>query len=355
MKVALLSAVLGLCLFSFALARSTPPENLDPIAIAASQTEAQEAPPVQEAPPIEIENWSPPKRGWLYVLDPRPDADGNGGRIWLLDPATGTIMGSIRTGYHPDFALAPNGSYLYIASNTDEHASVIAAVDTLNGTVLGGPTVQDRATDPTLPSYSAMAVSGDGQVLRVLVKRPDSVEFQLDSIDTQSGVLLPHRVGLGHCGDGQFVSFPTVEHVNVVCGTMKKVHMDRTDAASEELDDPYGEFPWNHKYGFATAFPSPDGKYVTIVRGDGAVFEMDAVTLTFYATSAHGGPSDRIYQASWPTSPDGRQGLSRFQPLAGEPRRQHPCGRSPCVRHDQLEEDCHDQNEHSFLERDLFE
>jgi hypothetical protein len=57
--------------------------------------------------------------------------------------------------------------------------------------------------------------------------------------------------------------------------------------------------------GLATAFPTPDGKYITIVRGDGAIFEMDVVTLSFYPTAAHGSSFDRVYQAFWPISPNG--------------------------------------------------
>src|SRR5271163_2639081 len=50
---------------------------------------------------IEIENWSKPESGWLYVLDPKPDAGGPGGRVWLIDPETAKVTGSIRTG-EPD-------------------------------------------------------------------------------------------------------------------------------------------------------------------------------------------------------------------------------------------------------------
>src|ERR1039458_5410334 len=59
---------------------------------------------------IEVEeNWAKPESGWLYVLDPKPDAGGPGGRVWLVDPETGKVMGSIRTGDNADFALSPDG------------------------------------------------------------------------------------------------------------------------------------------------------------------------------------------------------------------------------------------------------
>jgi hypothetical protein len=32
---------------------------------------------------IEVENWAKPEPGWLYVLDPKPNDGGPGGRVWL--------------------------------------------------------------------------------------------------------------------------------------------------------------------------------------------------------------------------------------------------------------------------------
>ncbi|HTZ74689.1 MAG TPA: hypothetical protein VMB47_12260 [Candidatus Aquilonibacter sp.] len=260
-----------------------------------------------EGPAVVVENWTKPHSGWLYILDPRPSPGEIGGHIWLVDPQAGEVMGSIRTASHPDFALSPDGSYLYIASNIDLHSTVLAAVDTSSGSVLfGGATIPDRAMPANIiPSYSAMAVSGDGRFLRLLVKKPNSVEFKLDAIDTRTGDVMPNHVDVKHCGDGQFISFPTADEVNFVCPAMKKVRLVRTGANSKELEDTNTEFPWNHRFGVATAFPSPDGQYITIVRCDGAVFEMNVVNLGFYPTSAHAGQPQRIFPSAWPRSPDG--------------------------------------------------
>jgi YVTN family beta-propeller protein len=270
---------------------------------------AQDAPPSQTAtnqpPPIEVENWTKPHPGWLYVLDVRPNVGETGGHIWLVDPETGKLMGSIRTGYHPDFALSPDGTRLYIASDTHVRATVLAVVDTTTGEALGGEPVQRRAEPELLPPFSTMAISGDGKSLRILVQKPDSEEFQLDTIAADSGVLLPGHVNVKNCGDGQFVSFPTADHVDFVCPTMKKVRMVRTDDKSKELDNTSGLFPWNHKLGVGAAFPAPGGKFITIVRGDGAIFQMDVVTLSFYPTSVHAGSPGQVSPSGWPRSPDG--------------------------------------------------
>src|SRR6202050_1663297 len=56
---------------------------------------------------IEVENWTKPEAGWLYVLDAKPDAGAPGGRVWLVEPEAGQVMGSIRTGDNADFSLSP--------------------------------------------------------------------------------------------------------------------------------------------------------------------------------------------------------------------------------------------------------
>ncbi len=269
----------------------------------------QDAPPAQtgasQVPSVVVDNWIKPLPGWLYILDPRPDVGETGAHVWLLDPQSGTVMGSIRTGYHPDFALSPDGARLYIASDTHVHATQLAVVDTTSGDVLAGETIYDRAIPTVIPAFSTMAVSGDGRSLRILVKKPDSDEFQLDTIDADSGKLLPGHVNVGHCGDGLFVSFPTADHVDFVCPAMKKVHLARTDENSRELDNSYGLFPWNHKLGVGAAFPASGGQFVNIVRGDGAIFQMDTVTLRFFSTAAHGGAPDQVLPSAWPVSPEG--------------------------------------------------
>jgi DNA-binding beta-propeller fold protein YncE len=264
---------------------------------------AQIAP--QQSQSVEVENWTKPQPGWLYVLDPRPNVGETGGHIWLLDPDSGNVMGAIHTGYHPDFALSPDGSMLYIASDTRVHTTKLAAIDTATGEVYGGESIQGRAVPTLIPSFSNMAVSGDGKFLRILVKSPDSDNFQLDTIDTTSGALLPGIVHLGNCGNGQFVSLPTADQVDVVCPNVKKIHIVRTDERSKELDNIYGQWPWERKLGFGGAFAAPGGQYIAIVRGDGAIFQMDAVTLSTYATAAHGSPQEQITATVWPRSPDG--------------------------------------------------
>src|SRR6476660_2256115 len=52
--------------------------------------------------------------GWLYVLD--TDNGGSNGQVILIDSSTGTVGRIYKAGYHPDMALSPDGSRLYISS-----------------------------------------------------------------------------------------------------------------------------------------------------------------------------------------------------------------------------------------------
>ena len=269
----------------------------------------QSAPPAQvggqKSPSVEVENWNTPRPGWLYVLDPRPNVGETGGHIWLLDPETGNVMGGIHTGYHPDFALSPDGNHLFIASDTRMHTTELAVVETSTGEVFAGEKIVGRPVPTLIPPFSTMAVSGDGKFLRILVKTPDSENFQLATVDADSGAILPGVVHLGNCGNGEFVSFPTANQIDVLCPNVKKVHIVRTDERSKELDNIYGQWPWQRKFGVGAAFPTSGGQSIAVVRGDGAIFQMDAVTLSFYATAAHGGPQEQITLSEWPLSPDG--------------------------------------------------
>jgi DNA-binding beta-propeller fold protein YncE len=269
----------------------------------------QSAPPAQvgarQLPSVELENWTSPQPGWIYVLDPRPNVGETGGHIWLVDPESGQVMGGIHTGYHPDFALSPDGTHLFIASDTRMKTTELAVVNTATGEVFGGPKILGRTVPTLIPAYSAMAVSGDGKFLRILLQTTDSENFQLDTIDTESGAMLPGVVHLGNCGNGEFVSFPTADQIYVLCPNVKKIHIARTDAQSRQLDNIYGQWPWERRLGVGAAFPTSGGQSIAVVRGDGAIFQMDAVTLSFYATAAKGSPQEQVSLSSWPRSPDG--------------------------------------------------
>jgi len=257
---------------------------------------------------IEIETWNRPKPGWLYVLDPKADAGGPGGRVWLIDPETETVMGSIRTGDSPDFALSPDGSRLYVASVMDTDSSELAVIDTAQGVVLKSRMVVGRAVADGLPPFSTMAVSGDGLALRILIDDPKSSgadSLLLATFDTQAGEFLQGIVHLGNCGPGRFISYPTADHFDFLCPRTNRVRMIRVDADSRELQNVDVTLPWERRNGVAEAIEVPGSQEIAIVRGDGAVVKMDPGSQGFADTPAHPGLPNRIPPAAWPTSPDG--------------------------------------------------
>jgi len=287
---------------------------------------------------IEVENWAKPEPGWLYVLDPKPDAGGPGGRVWLVDPETAKAMGSIRTGENADFALSPDGSRLYVASITDGDSSELAVIDTAQGVVLQRGTIEDREVANVLPAFSAMAVSGDGLALRILLDTPkssDADSFLLATFDTQTGAFLPRSVHLGNCGPGRFISYPTADRFDFLCPRTNRVRLIRVDADSHELQNTDIVLPWERRIGAAEAIESSGAQDIAIVRGDGAVLQMNVVTHEFAETVAHPVLPNRIPPAAWPSSPDGSRvylGYNRDYDRSYDNRFYLDYGRPPNLR-----------------------
>ena len=219
-------------------------------------------------------------------------------------------MGSILTGQNPDFALSPHGDRLYVATDADGTASDLVMIDTARGAVVWKEAVENRVVAKGTPSFSSMAVSGDGQVLRMQINSLGLAEtdgFQLASFDAGTGSILPGRVHLGNCGYGHFVSFPSAGEFVYWCPMTNRIRLIRVDAQSRALQNLDRELPWERRFGVAAAFTSPGGRVTTIVRGDGAIFEMDDATQRIAATEVQGGRplQGRIPPTNWPTSPDG--------------------------------------------------
>ncbi|MGA7629801.1 MAG: hypothetical protein WCB11_03480 [Terriglobales bacterium] len=303
---------------------------------AAQSVDAQSSAP--EDSNIQVENWSQPKPGWLYVLDPKPDAGGPGGRVQVIDPETDKVMGSIRTGDNADFALAPDGSRLFIASITEGDSSELAVIDTARGVVLQRGTIENREVASVLPAFSAMAVSGDGLALRILLDTPESADadsFLLATLDTQTGNFLRRSVHLGNCGPGRFISYPTADQFDILCPRTNRVRLIRVDADSRELQNVDIILPWERRVGAAEAIEASGARNIAIVRGDGAVFTMDVVTHEFAATPAHSSLPNRVPPAAWPSSPDGSRvylGYNRAYERTYDNRFYLDYGRPPNLR-----------------------
>src|SRR5580658_8398716 len=87
-------------------------------------------------PSIEVQSWAAPQPGWLYVLDSRPAPKQTLGAIWLINTASRSVVGKIATGPNPDFALSPDGSRLFVASDRDDQQSDLVIIGTASGKIL---------------------------------------------------------------------------------------------------------------------------------------------------------------------------------------------------------------------------
>ena len=110
---------------------------------------------------------------------------------------------------------------------------------------------------------------------------------------------------LGNCGPGRFISYPTPDQFDFFCPRTNRIRLINVDADSRELQNLDVVLPWERRVGAAEAIEAPGSQDIAIVRGDGAVFQMNVVTHEFAETSAHPDLPDRVLPAAWPNSPDG--------------------------------------------------
>jgi YVTN family beta-propeller protein len=267
-----------------------------------------------------VDSWTKPQSGWLYVLDPRSESDHSGSRIWLLDPATSKVMGSVRAGYEPDFALSPDGSRLYLASGESDSGE-LAVIDTASGTVFHIAFPDRILYKPWyegLPPFSRMAVTSDGRVLWILAHHffsPEKIGFQLWAFDTQTRQFLPARVHLGNCGYGEFVPSSTANQVDFYCPTTNKLRMVQLDAEYHKVSSTFVQPPWPRQCGVAEGILSPVPNRLSIVRDDGAIYEMDVTTREFSTTAVTGDCQQLVFPFQWPRSRDRAKVYLGYGPL----------------------------------------
>lgn len=271
---------------------------------------------------VSVDGWTKPQPGWLYVLDPRSEADHPGSRVWLLDPVTGKVKGSVLAGYDPDIALSSDGSRLYVASGERESGE-LAVIETASGTVhhIAFPErILYKPWYAGLPPYSRMEVSADGGAVRILVNHyfsPEKMGFQLWTFDTDSQRFLHTHIHLGNCGYGEFAPSSTADKVNFICPTTNELRFVQLGAEDEEVSNTFVKFPWPRKCGVAQGLLSSDSNKLSIVRGDGAVYELD-ITAQKFSPGAESSECGKrlVYPFQWPRSSDGAKVYLGYGPAA---------------------------------------
>lgn len=260
---------------------------------------------------IAVENWSKPQPGWLYVLDAR---SGPHSRVWLLDPETSKVMGSIRAGYDPDFALSPNGNHLYLTSGERESGE-LTVVDTSTGKLRHIPfadRVLYKAWYEGLPPISGLVVSSDGQAVWVPgyhVFSPERIESRVWIFDTRTEGFLARTVELGKCGYVGFVPSAASNRYEFFCESFPadstRIRLMELDRKYTEISSTTRDFAWTKGCAVAGVYLSRTNK-LTMIRTDGVIYEADSPRQKLNSNSI---ASDcvpwSVVPTEWPRSPDG--------------------------------------------------
>jgi DNA-binding beta-propeller fold protein YncE len=277
---------------------------------------AERGPALAAAPTsqIVVNQWTKPLPGWLYVLDPRSDPASPNSRVWLVDPESSKVMGSVSVGYDPDYALSPDGSRLYVASGERESGQ-LAIIDTATGNLRQIPFPDRVLYKPWyrgLPPFSEMATTSDGRTLWLPephVFSPDKIETRLSAFDTQGERFLKTTVDTGTCDFGDFLATPFENQLDFLCGSFggsPRNRFVRLDPGRGEVSSAVADLPLPSRCGLAEIFTLSGGSTRAIVRSDGAVYEMDTTTQKYSPTSVTGACRERaVAHAEWPRSADG--------------------------------------------------
>jgi DNA-binding beta-propeller fold protein YncE len=222
-------------------------------------------------------------RGGLYVLDTNNGAVNS--QIILVDPSTGVVMRTYNTGYHPDMALSPDGTRLYVSSTRDnainKPRNVLETFDTVSGTVLSSVDNPDSFLS-TVPAYgTSMAMSPSGKYIYMmkLHTTKETTDEYVTAFDTQNERFLKDHVSLNT--ECNFVLLPTNDEltVDVACADSGGLREITFGDASEPREDRLwliGAKERQAKWG--ALFLQPGGKNVAFISNSGSSFTVSRVS-----------------------------------------------------------------------------
>jgi DNA-binding beta-propeller fold protein YncE len=273
-------------------------------------------------PNIQAKNWTKPKTGWLYVLDPKKG--GGDSEILLVDPEQTRVMGSIRADYLPDMALSPDGKRLYVLSGAPATLSVI---DTASGALIAAVEAGDRIQYLVLPDVPALTVSPDGRwvyVLRMHSVAPLLDVFAIATFDTAQNRMLPEEASVPNCGAGHLIPGREERSVLLFCvnsNDMRLVTLSPNGGIAAESDAVIPEIAGvpggagNELFTLTKVVsPTPDATSVRLLTASGGTSEVavagsqlrEAARPAFPESSASKHLTGRwIPLRPWPRSPDG--------------------------------------------------
>jgi hypothetical protein len=218
----------------------------------------------------------------LYVVDTGHQNE-NKAQVLVVDTQSKTIVKTYRAGYHPDLAVSPDGSRLYLSYDLVQPdaktTGIMDVIDTATGSKVTSVSDPDRVYDTMDDVVSHMALSADGGLLyiaRVQDLLNGEVAFGVAVFDTATNKFLPDMISLPRCGEGLLVPSNTGRTLSVVCRGSRDVRITQFDAKGIPLTRLPGHIPLrqHNEVSIATAFMSGDEE-LSVVLEDGNYSKID--------------------------------------------------------------------------------
>src|ERR1039458_1366247 len=163
----------------------------------------------------------------LYIVDSDRSSSDSHERLFAVDPERKEIVKTYPTGMHPDIALSPDGTRLYVASESrvpegpeGAGAGRLDVVDTATGATVASVADPQRWVVMGPLYGSEIALSADGHWLYVykLMPGPEHTVSEFVAIfDTAANKFLPDTIPLSQCSGSLLVPWPNGRALSVVC------------------------------------------------------------------------------------------------------------------------------------------
>jgi DNA-binding beta-propeller fold protein YncE len=218
----------------------------------------------------------------LYVLD--TNDGGAKGQVMLIDTSTGQVTKTYNTGFHPDMALSPDGSRLYIASIRDtanSPHSVLETYDTASGALIRSVENPDSFQTTVQIYGSTMSIAPSGRYIYTLKLHNTKglVDEYITAFDTQHNRFLNDHASLNTECD--FIMLPTSQDLtlDVACANSAGLRELTLGDATEPVEDklsPIKTTQARAKWG--AVFLQPGEQNVAFVSTSGSAFALDRVS-----------------------------------------------------------------------------
>jgi hypothetical protein len=167
----------------------------------------------------------------LYIVDSDRGSSDSHERLFAVDPERKEIVKNYPTGMHPDIALSPDGTRLYVASESrvpegpeGAGAGRLDVVDTATGATVASVADPHRWVVMGPLYGSEIALSAEGHWLYVYKLMPGrengperTVSESVAIFDTAANKFLPDTIPLSNCGGSLLVPWPNGRALTVVC------------------------------------------------------------------------------------------------------------------------------------------